>query len=54
VDGIIGVEIVAEHTIRVTFDDLKTDPQKITAALLKGGVAIPGQPKPAAEVPISY
>ena len=53
-EGISGFRIVEEHTIRVTFDGLKTDPQKITAALLQGGVAIPGQPKPAAEAPISY
>ena len=45
-DGIIGFAIAAEHTIRVTFDDLKTDQQKITDALLQGGVAIPGKPEP--------
>jgi copper chaperone CopZ len=54
VDGIIGVAVVAEHTIRVTFDDLKTDQQKIIDALLQSGVTIPGQSKPASETPFSY
>ena len=54
VDGIIGFTIVAEHTIRVTFDDLKTDQQKITNALLQGGVTIPGKPQPTTETPFSY
>ena len=53
-DGIIGFTIAAEHTIRVTFDDMKTDQRKITDALLQGGVAIPGQSKPASEKPPSY
>ena len=54
VDGIIGVAIVAEHTIRVTFDGLKTDQQKITNALLQDGVTIPGKPEPITETPFSY
>ena len=53
-DGIIGLAIVAEHTIRVTFDDLKTDQQKITNALLQGGVTIPGKPEPMTETPFPY
>jgi copper chaperone CopZ len=54
VDGIIGFTIVAEHTIRVTFDDLKTDQRKIIDALLQGGVTIPGKPEPITETPFSY
>jgi len=54
VDGIIGVAIAAEHTIRVTFDDLKTDQRKITDALLQGGVTIPGKREPITETPFSY
>ncbi|MDO9228148.1 MAG: hypothetical protein Q8M86_03990 [Syntrophales bacterium] len=42
---------MAEHTIRVTFDGLKTDRQKITDALLRGGVTIPGKPEPITETP---
>lgn len=53
-DGIIGFTIVAEHTIRVTFDDLKTDQRKITDALLQGGVTIPGKPEPMTETPSPY
>jgi hypothetical protein len=53
-DGIIGIAIVTEHTIRVTFDGLKTDQQKITNTLIQGGVTIPGQSKPASETPFSY
>jgi hypothetical protein len=54
VDGIIRVAIAAEHTIRVTFDGLKTDQEKITNALLQGGVTIPGKPEPTTETPFSY
>jgi hypothetical protein len=54
VDGIIGFTIAAEHTIRVTFDDLKTDREKITNALLQGGVTIPGKPEPTTRTPSSY
>jgi hypothetical protein len=54
VDGIIGFTIVAEHKIRVTFDDLKTDQQKIIDMLLQGGVTIPGKPEPTKETPFSY
>ena len=53
-DGIIGLAVAGEHTIRVTFDGLKTDEQKITNALLLGGVAIPGKPAPVTETPFSY
>ncbi|MEK7244041.1 MAG: hypothetical protein AAB112_07765 [Thermodesulfobacteriota bacterium] len=53
-DGIIRVAIEAEHTIRVTFDGLKTDQEKITNALLQGGVTIPGKPEPITETPFSY
>jgi hypothetical protein len=52
--GVIGFKIAAEHTIRITFDDLKTDQQKITDALIRGGVTISGKPEPVIETPISY
>ncbi|MBU1744307.1 MAG: hypothetical protein KJ649_05380 [Proteobacteria bacterium] len=50
-DGIIRVAIEAEHTIRVTFDGLKTDQQKITNALLQGGVTMPGNRRRNAVLP---
>lgn len=53
-DGIIGLTIVAEHTIRVTFDDRKTDQGKITNALVNGGVTIPEKPAPAMGTPFPY
>ncbi|MFZ4438345.1 MAG: hypothetical protein ACOYOS_07960 [Syntrophales bacterium] len=53
-DGIIGLAVVGEHTIQVTFDELKIDQQKITNALLQGGVAIPGKSAPMTETPFSY
>ncbi|MEK6534435.1 MAG: hypothetical protein AABZ40_02085 [Thermodesulfobacteriota bacterium] len=53
-DGIIGLTIAAEHTIRITFDGLKTDQQKITDSLLRGGVTISGKPEPVTEAPFSY
>ena len=54
VDGIITFASPAEHQIRITFDDRKTDPEKITQALVQGGVAIPGKSTPATERPPSY
>jgi hypothetical protein len=53
-DGIIRFVNPAEHQIRITFDDRKTDPEKITQALVQGGVAIPGKSKPASEKPVSH
>jgi hypothetical protein len=53
-EGIISFASPAEHRIRITFDDRKTDSEKITQALIQGGVAIPGKPKPATETPFSY
>lgn len=52
-DGILGFSIAAEHAIRITYDDLRTDPQKITDALHRGGVHIPGKPEPIEEKPPS-
>jgi hypothetical protein len=46
-DGVIAFVNPAEHQIRITFDDRKTDQEKITQALLQGGVAIPGKSSPA-------
>jgi len=45
-DGIISFASPAENQIRITFDDRKTDPEKITQALVQGGVAIPGNQRP--------
>ena len=35
--------------VRITFEDQKTDREKIVSALLKGGVAIPGEAAPTME-----
>jgi hypothetical protein len=51
-DGIIAFASPAEHTIWITFDDGKTDREKITD--VKGGVTIPGEKTPTAETPFSY
>jgi hypothetical protein len=53
-DGIISFASPAEHRIRIIFDDRKTDPEKITQALVRGGVVIPGKSTPATEMPFSY
>ena len=53
-DGIIAFVNPADHQIRITFDDLKTDPEKITQALVQGGVVIPGKSPPAPVKPHSY
>jgi hypothetical protein len=53
-DGIIRFASPAENRILITFDDRKTDPEKITQALVLGGVVIPGKSKPASETPFSY
>jgi hypothetical protein len=54
VDGIVRFGSPAENQIRITFDDQKTDPEKITQALVQGGVAIPGKSTPATERPPAY
>ena len=53
-DGIIGFSSPAENQIRIAFDDRKTDPEKITQALVRGGVAVPGKSTQAQETPFSY
>jgi len=53
-DGIITFASPAEYQIRITFDDRKTDPEKITQALIQGGVVIPGKSTPESEKPPSY
>jgi hypothetical protein len=53
-DGIITFASSAENQIRITFDDRKTDPEKITQALVQGGVVIPGKSTLATETPFSY
>jgi hypothetical protein len=53
-DGIIRFASPAENRIRITFDDGKTDQEKITQALARGGVVIPGKSTPAKETPFSY
>lgn len=40
----------ASNRMRITFDDQKTDPEKITDALVQGGVAIPGRSTPQTEI----
>jgi hypothetical protein len=54
VDGFITFVSPAENRIRITYDDRKTDPEKITQALVQGGIVIPGKSKPASEKPLSY
>lgn len=53
-DGIITFASPAENRIRITFDDRKTDPEKIKQALVQSGVAIPGKSTPVTEKPPSY
>jgi hypothetical protein len=54
-DGIIKFASPAENQMRITFDDRKTDQEKITQALVQGGVVITGRPAPATAVkPPSY
>ena len=45
-DGIITFGSTAENKISVTFDDQKTDAEKIMRALVEGGVIIQGKPAP--------
>jgi hypothetical protein len=53
-DGIIAFASPAENRIRITFDDRKTDPEKITQALVQGGAVIPGKSTPESEKPFTY
>jgi copper chaperone CopZ len=45
-DGIITFGRTAENKISVTFDDQKTDAEKIVQALVKGGVTVRGKTVP--------
>lgn len=53
-DGVIAVTSPGKDRIRITYDDRKTDPGKITDALVRGGVDVPGKSTQAAEAPFSY
>lgn len=53
-DGVIRFGSPSDNQIRITFDDRKTDPEKITQALVQGGVAIPGRSTPETERPVAY
>ena len=53
-DGVITVTASGENRIRITYDDRKTDPGKITDALVQGGVDVPGKSTQAAEAPLPY
>ena len=44
----------APNQMGITYDDRKTDQEKITEALVKGGVEIPGKSTPETEKPPSY
>ena len=45
-DGIITFGSTAENKISVTFDDQRTDEEKIVRALVEGGVTVQGKPAP--------
>jgi hypothetical protein len=53
-EGIIRFESPAENKISITFDDRKTDEEKITQALVRGGVTIQGKQTPVPESPFFY
>jgi copper chaperone CopZ len=53
-DGIIRFGSPAENTISITFDDQKTDEEKIVQALDTGGVVLQGKQTPAEASPFSY
>jgi hypothetical protein len=53
-DGIIKFASPAENQMRITIDDRKTDQEKVTQALLQGGVTITGKPAPVVAKPPSY
>ena len=53
-EGIIRFGSPAENTISITFDDQKTDEEKIAQALDMGGVAVQGKQTPAEASPFVY
>ena len=53
-EGIIQFGSPAENTVSITFDDLKTDEEKIVQVLDMGGVAIQGKQAPAQSSPFFY
>lgn len=46
-DGIIRFGSMAKNSISITFDDQKTDEEKIVQALDRGGVVLQGKQTPA-------
>jgi len=53
-DGIIRFGSPAENTVSITFDDQKTDEEKIVQALEMGGVVLQGKQTPAQGSPFFY
>jgi hypothetical protein len=53
-DGIIRFGSPADNTVSITFDDEKTDEEKILQALAAGGVVLPGKQTPAQGSPFFY
>jgi len=45
-EGIITFGSTAENKINVTFEDQRTDEEKIVRALVEGGVTVQGKPEP--------
>jgi len=52
--GFIRLENPVDNKIIITFDDQKTDEEKIARALLIGGVSIQGNQVCMPETPFSY
>jgi len=53
-EGVIRFGSPAKNTISITFDDQKTDEEKITQALDVGGVALQGKQTPVQASPFFY
>jgi hypothetical protein len=53
-DGIIRFGSPAENVVSITFDDQKTDEEKIVQALDTGGVVLQGKQTPAQGSPFFY
>jgi copper chaperone CopZ len=53
-DGIIRFGSPAENTVSITFDDQKTDEEKIVQALDMGGVVLQGKQTPPQGSPLFY
>lgn len=53
-EGIIHFGRPADNTVAITFDDQKTDEEKIVQALTGGGVVLPGKQTPAQVSPLTY